>query len=64
MDMIAPIRREHFVHGRSIKEIVRALRVLRNTLRRCCGRARRPSYEREVQPLPRLGPCRTATSRT
>ena len=59
VDTIARIRREHFVHGRSIKEIVRALHVSRNTVRKVLRSGKTAfTYEREVQPLPRLGPWR------
>src|SRR5215204_339089 len=42
--------------GRSIKEIVRDLKVSRNTVRKVLRSGETSfSYEREVQPLPRLG---------
>ena len=54
--MIARIRREFFVKGRSIKEIVHDLKVSRNTVRKVLRSGETSfSYEREVQPLPRLG---------
>ena len=34
METIGRIRREHFVRGKSIKEIVRELKVSRNTVRK------------------------------
>ena len=34
VDTIARIRREHFVRGKTIKEIVRELHVSRNTVRK------------------------------
>jgi len=56
VDTIARIRREHFVRGKSIKEIVRELHVSRNTVRKVLrSGATSFSYEREKQPLPRLG---------
>ena len=56
VDTIARIRREFFVRGRTIKEIVRELHVSRNTVRKVlCSGATEFSYEREVQPLPKLG---------
>ena len=56
MDTIARIRREFFVRGRTIKEIVRELHVSRNTVRKVLrSGATEFSYEREVQPLPKLG---------
>ncbi len=56
VDTIARIRREFFVRGRTIKEIVRDLHVSRNTVRKVLrSGATSFSYEREVQPLPKLG---------
>ena len=59
VDTIARIRREHFVRGKTIKEIVRELHVSRNTVRKALrSGATAFEYEREVQPLPKLGPWR------
>ena len=56
VDTIARIRREFFVRGKTIKEIVRELHVSRNTVRKVLrSGATEFSYEREVQPLPKLG---------
>jgi transposase len=56
VETIARIRREFFVKGKSIKEIVRDLRVSRNTVRKVLrSGATAFTYEREVQPLPKLG---------
>jgi DNA replication protein DnaC len=56
METIARIRREFFVKGKSIKEIVRELKVSRNTVRKVLrSEATSFSYQRQVQPLPRLG---------
>jgi len=56
VDTIARIRREFLVRGKSIKEIVRELHVSRNTVRKVLrSGATAFSYEREVQPLPKLG---------
>lgn len=64
VDTIARIRRAHFVRGKSIKEIVRELHVSRNTVRKVLRTgATAFSYEREVQPLPRIGPWREALDR-
>ena len=64
VDTIARIRREFFIRGRSIKEIVRDLHVSRNTVRKVLrSGATALTYEREVQPLPKLGPWRTALDR-
>ena len=56
VETIARIRREFFVKGRSIKEIVRDLKVSRNTVRKVLRSGETVfAYEREVQPLPKLG---------
>jgi transposase len=56
VDTIARIRREFFVRGKSIKQIVRELHVSRNTVRKVLRSGETAfSYERDVQPLPRLG---------
>ena len=57
VETVARIRREFFVKGKSIKEIVRDLKVSRNTVRKVLRSGETAfSYERQVQPLPRLGP--------
>ncbi len=57
METVARIRREFFVKGKSIKEIVRDLGVSRNTVRKVVRSGETAfSYERSVQPLPKLGP--------
>lgn len=59
VDTIARIRREFFIRGRSIKEIVRDLHVSRNTVRKVVRTGRTTfAYEREVQPMPKLGQWR------
>jgi transposase len=60
VETVGRIRRLYFVEGRPIKEIVRLLKVSRNTVRRVL-RAEAPKlrYERVVQPRPRLGPYAT-----
>src|SRR6185295_19576784 len=64
VDTIARIRREFFVRGKPIKEIVRELHVSRNTVRKVLRSGATPSsYEREVQPLPRLGRWRDELDR-
>ena len=64
VETIARIRREFFVKGRSIKEIVRDLKVSRNTVRKVLRSGETAfSYEREVQPLPRLGRWRADLDR-
>jgi transposase len=64
VDTIARIRREFFIRGRSIMEIVRDLHVSRNTVRKVLrSGATALTYEREVQPMPKLGPWRTDLDR-
>lgn len=56
VETIAKIRRYYFVEGRSIKEITRALRLSRNTVRKVIrSNATEHRYEREEQPRPQLG---------
>jgi transposase len=64
VDTIARIRREFFVRGRSIKQIVRELDVSRNTVRKVLrSGATSFVYEREVQPRPKLGPWKIELDR-
>jgi len=57
VETIGRIRREHLDKGKSIKEIARALHLSRNTVRRILRSGETAfSYEREVQPRPKLGP--------
>ena len=56
VETVARIRREHFIKGKTIKEIVRDLKVSRNTVRRVLRSGVTSfEYEREVQPRPKLG---------
>ena len=56
VETIGRIRREHLVKGKSIKEIARELKISRNTVRKILRSGETSfSYEREVQPRPRLG---------
>src|SRR5215208_5312764 len=56
VETIGRIRREHFLKGKTIKEIARDLRVSRNTVRRVLRSGVTSfEYEREVQPRPKLG---------
>jgi transposase len=60
VETIGRIRREHLVQGKSIKEIARDLRISRNTVRKILRSGETSiSYEREVQPRPRLGRWKT-----
>ncbi|WIY51464.1 IS21 family transposase [Devosia sp. YIM 151766] len=57
VDTIARVRRAYFVQGKSIKQIERELHVARNTVRKIIRSGETSfSYEREKQPLPRIGP--------
>ena len=56
VETIARIRRAHFIQGKSIKAICRELRVSRKTVRKVIrSEATEFQYEREQQPMPRLG---------
>jgi AraC-like DNA-binding protein len=56
VETIGRIRREHFSKGKSIKEIARDLKVSRNTVRKVLRSGETAfSYEREIQPRPKLG---------
>jgi len=56
VDTIARIRRAHFVDGKSIKQIAREFDLARNTVRRVLRSGETAfSYERTVQPRPKLG---------
>jgi hypothetical protein len=56
VDTIARIRREFFVRGKTIKEIVRELHVSRNSVRKVLrSGATAFEYSRTVQPQPKLG---------
>ncbi len=56
VETIARIRREHFIKGKTIKEIARDLRVSRNTVRKVLRTGETSfEHEREVQPRPKLG---------
>ena len=64
VDTIARIRREYFVRGKSIKEIVRDLHVSRNTVRKVVRSGVTVlEYERTVQPMPKLGPWKADLDR-
>ena len=59
VETIAKIRRAYFVQGQSIKAICRELSVSRKVVRKVLrSEATEFRYEREMQPLPRLGPWR------
>jgi transposase len=57
VETIAKIRRAYFVHGQPIKAICRDLGVSRKVVRKVIrSEATEFRYEREAQPLPKLGP--------
>ena len=56
VETIGRIRREHFLKGKTIKEIARDLKVSRNTVRKVLRSGETSfEYERGVQPRPKLG---------
>ena len=56
VETIGRIRREHFIKGKTIKEIARDLKVSRNTVRKVLRSGTTSfQYERNVQPRPKLG---------
>src|SRR2546421_6769748 len=56
VETIARIRREHFIKGKTIKEIARDLKVSRNTVRKVLRSGETSfEYERVIQPRPKLG---------
>jgi len=56
VETIGRIRREHFLKGKTIKEIARDLKVSRNTVRKVLRSGETSfEYERSVQPRPKLG---------
>ena len=57
LETIAKIRRAFFVQGKSIKLICRELGVSRKVVRKVVrSQATEFRYEREAQPLPKIGP--------
>src|SRR5262249_60485982 len=59
VETIAKIRRAFFGQGKSIKAICRELRVSRKVVRKVIrSKATEFRYEREAQPLPKVGPWR------
>src|ERR1700751_2529412 len=56
VETIGRIRREHFLKGKTIREIARDLRVSRNTVRKVLRSGETSfEYERDIQPRPKLG---------
>ena len=61
VETVARIRRAYFVQGKAIKAICRELKVSRKVVRKVLrSEATEFRYEREEQPLPRLGPWQDA----
>src|SRR5277367_4973926 len=57
LETVAKIRRAYFVQKKTIKAICRELRVSRKVVRKVLrSQATEFHYEREEQPLPRIGP--------
>jgi len=55
VETISRVRREHLARGKTIKEIARDLKISRNTVRKILrSEATSFSYDREVQPRPKL----------
>ncbi len=64
MDTIARVRRAFHVQGWSVKKIVRELHMWRNAIRKMLRSDEIDfSYERERQPLPRIGAWKADTER-
>lgn len=55
MDIIAEIRRRHLVSNESISAIARSLNLSRPTVRKHLRTVTEPAYQRQRQPLPKLG---------
>src|ERR687897_2221458 len=56
VETIGRIRREHFIKGKTIREIARNLKLSRNTVRKVLRSGETSfEYERDVQPRPKLG---------
>lgn len=64
VETIAKIRRAHFQQKKSIKQICRELKVSRKVVRKVIRSGKTEfSYERAVQPLPKVGPWRDELDR-
>lgn len=55
MDIIAEIRRRHFISGESISSIARSLQLSRPTVRKHLRTEREPVYQRQKLAAPKLG---------
>ncbi len=64
VETVAKIRRAYFVQGKAIKAICRELRVSRKVVRKVLrSEATEFRYERDEQPLPRIGPWQDSLDR-
>src|ERR1700680_1515387 len=64
LETVAKIRRAYFVQGKSIRVICRELRIWRKVVRKVLrSEATEFRYEREEQPLPRIGPWQDSLDR-
>ncbi len=55
MDIIAEIRRRHFVSKESISSIARLFKLSRTTVRKHLKTEVEPAYQRQIQPSPKFG---------
>lgn len=56
VETIGRVRRDFHIKGKSIRAITRERRLSRNTVRKIVrGQDVEPIYERQTQPLPKLG---------
>jgi transposase len=55
MEFIAEIRRRHWVSGESISSLARSLKLSRPTIRKALKAEAEPVYQRQHQPIPKLG---------
>src|ERR1700720_2888001 len=64
VETIGRIRRAHLWSGKSIKKIARDLKISRNTVRRILRSGETSfSFEREIQPRPKIGRWKTEIDR-
>jgi transposase len=64
VETVAKIRRAYFVQGKAIRAICRELRLSRKVVRKVLrSEATEFRYEREDQPLPRIGPWQAELDR-
>jgi transposase len=64
VETIAKVRRAHLVQGKSIKAICRELNLSRKVVRKVLRSSETAfTYERQVQPLPKIGPVREVLDR-